>query len=728
MESPAPSELSLPHHVPLVFPPPFIPFPLDPLGYTPVYMLPQASPATIQPLCTPPSTSLDFTSISTPPPPLFFPNPYPNAETLFSNNSFDSFTTPIKLTPPSEFSFDSQTPAQTPPVVRTPSPYYETRCEPAPPLAHFKKGQSLLVLDQGDIFVSQNFVAAYQKRNVRKAAELCVVSTGNNAKVGCISASINLQDLQYRIIQGQKFVRLHLLRKVRVDKVNKIDITQGCTKIRCFVRDCIDREEIGFEKRRGKTVVSFVRGKLVEAGIRSGMELAECLDFTREKKSGVHIETTEPGVNYRLTFKFDFFEELQCYQHSQVYVSIQSNSSKGVLIEFWDWYLWKLDMHLNCLIKSSPKSFVFGLVLSSVKLLSDDDFMYDLISILAQFHCRISHYVKGGKLKADSANKLTLLVQMPQNETFEEQKITASEVMKEICQSMDPITDSTALRCATAEIAEVVTLTQMACSLWTALMMCGVSQGQLWAELRQQMNAEEPSTGRATMDFLTKIVQRTSPIFTGYDIEYARMCARIAEEELTNAWICDLVNQAHKSECDRKELNDGIAFLGSCIEAKIATGHSNEVQFLRDFLLGGKCKADLEQDKSIYNPGKSKSWMQCFKWKFNKEAKEKNQKALKRTLKLTWGRSQIEKTKPEIIIPMENRSTIAPLHASTTYRTNVATYAYEAKEEQSPEAWHAAESALGVSKRNSPLAKRRSPMVDRRTNSYGCENIRPSRL
>ena len=56
---------------------------------------------------------------------------------------------------------------------------------------------------------------------------------------------------------------------------------------------------------------------------------------------------------------------------------------------------------------------VFGLVLSSFDVLSDDLFMEDLLDIIDKWDCRISHYIKGGRLKVDSANKLTLLMQMP---------------------------------------------------------------------------------------------------------------------------------------------------------------------------------------------------------------------------------------------------------------------------------------------------------------------------
>eukprot|EP00493_Phyllostaurus_siculus_P021283 UN21609 len=363
--------------------------------------------------------------------------------------------------------------------------------------------------------------------------------------------------------------------------------------------------------------------------------------FQRTKKQGIHIENAKEGLTYRITLKFDFIEELAKYQDSQVFVKIQSKTSKGVLIEHWDHYLRSLPMHLNCLIKSSRKVMVFGLVFSSVELLSDDIFMEEFLNILDKWDCRISHYIKGGRLKADSANKLTVLMQMPADAPIAEQRYMASRIMSEIYDILFPITKDHQLKCVTAEIAEVVTLTKMACIMWTALMVRGVSPDHLWQMVWQ---IEDEERKRSTINFLSKISQ-TAPIchpkkcFESLDacLDFADECARKVHDELAHTWICDLVNQAPKSETDRQELSDGIAFLGEMIEAVIACEDEEDVEFLRNFLLGGKSKSELENDPSIYNKGRPKTWMECYKWMFNKRAKEHNLKELKKILRSTWG-------------------------------------------------------------------------------------------
>jgi len=197
------------------------------------------------------------------------------------------------------------------------------------------------------------------------------------------------------------------------------------------------------------------------------------------------------------------------------------------------------------------------------------------------------------------------------------------------------------LKCVTAEIAEVVTLTKMACIMWTALMVRGMTVDHLWEKLWQIPDEEKKLS---TMNFLTKICQ-TTPIchptkcFESLDacLDFADECARKVHGELAHTWICDLVNQAAKSETDRQELSDGIGFLGSIIESIIASEDEDDVEFLQNFLLGGKSKFELENDPSIYNKGKPKTWMECYKWMFNKQSKEHNLKELKKTLKSTWG-------------------------------------------------------------------------------------------
>jgi len=501
-----------------------------------------------------------------------------------------------------------------------------------------RQGESLVVLDQGDVWVSMDFLSKYEKKSIRKAAELSVFSTLQKDKVCYISASVNTHNAQMRKIQGRSFARLELIRKVRIGDV---DVTQGYKKIKCAIADSIMSGDITFSKKDGRVFITHVSGKLVDEGVRVGMEVAECLDFNGPKKQVIQIENAKEGLIYRITLKFDFIEELAKYQDSQVFVKIQSQTSKGVLIEHWDHYLRSLPMHLNCLIKSNRKVMVFGLVFSSVELLSDDIFMEDFLDILEKWDCRISHYIKGGRLKADSANKLTVLIQMPTDAPMTEQKYVASRIMSEVYDMLFPITKDHQLKCVTAEIAEVVTLTKMACIMWTALMVRGVSPDYLWQMVWQ---IEDEERKRSTINFLSKISQ-TAPIchpkkcFESLDacLDFADECARKVHDELAHTWICDLVNQAPKSETDRQELSDGIAFLGEMIEAVIACEDEEDVEFLRNFLLGGKSKSELENDPSIYNKGRPKTWMECYKWMFNKRAKEHNLKELKKILRSTWG-------------------------------------------------------------------------------------------
>jgi len=122
---------------------------------------------------------------------------------------------------------------------------------------------------------------------------------------------------------------------------------------------------------------------------------------------------------------------------------------------------------------------------------------------------------------------------------------------------------------------------------------------------------------------------------------------------IKNTWICDLVNKPEESEVDRRELINGIDFLGSFIEKMIAEGDMKTVFYLRLVLLDGRCKADLENDSGIYNPGHTKTWLECFKWKFNKSEKEANLTNLKKTLTESWSRS---KTKPISITEVRTNS------------------------------------------------------------------------
>jgi len=536
------------------------------------------------------------------------------------------------------------------------------------------------VFHNGQWFVSNDFVAKYQKRKIRKSAELTVFSThAPHEKLCSISASLNLSNLETTNIQGRKFVKVDLLRRTRVDGVH--EITQGYMKVKCPVQDCIDRGEIKFCRRNDKDVVVHVSGWLREKGVRENMILAECLDFTGPKKTGIHLHNAKNNVHYRLTFKFDFIEEMQLYQDSQVLVKIQCNSSKGVLIQFWDWYLQNLPMHLHCLVKSTPSSFVFGVVISSVKVLGDDFTMKKVIEAIAMHKCRISHYIKGGKMKADAANKLTLLIQSPPMQDIAHQKHTASLVMKKINDLLAPITNDYDLRCATAEIAEVVTLTKMVSLIWSASMICGKTMEEFEDALNDQADEDKQ---RSINDFLWKMSDRLgdAPILfcpEGESLEdichpdertralakqslsnYTQQCAQEVHKLIKDTWICDLVNKPEESEIDRRELINGIGFLGNFIEKMIDEGDMKTGEYLRLVLLDGRCKADLENDSGIYNPGHSKTWLECFKWKFNKSEKEANLTNLKKTLTETWSRSK--KTDPTKPISITEVRTTSPAH------------------------------------------------------------------
>jgi len=559
-------------------------------------------------------------------------------------------------------------------------PYCPTTT-PVGTLANCKLGgDSLLVFHNGHWFVSFDFVGKYQKRKVRKSAELSVFSTGApHEKLCAISASLNLRNLEITNIQGKRFVKVDLLRRTRIDRLH--EITQGYMKIKCPVQDCMDRGEIEFCRRNDKVVVAQVSGWLRESGVRENMILAECLDFAGPKKKGIHLHNARNNVNYRLTFKFDFVEEMQLYQDSQVLVKIQCNSSKGVLIQFWDWYLQSLDMHLHCLVKSTPSSFVFGVVISSVKVLGDDVTMKKVIEAIAMHKCRISHYIKGGKMKADAANKLTLLIQSPPLQDLTHQKYTASLVMKKIHDLLAPITNDHDLRCATAEIAEVVTLTKMVSLIWTASMICGRTLEEFEIACNDQVGDDKQ---RSINDFLWKVSNRLrdAPILfcpRGESLEdichpdertralakqslsnYTQQCAHEVHKLIKDTYMCDLVNKPEESEVDRRELINGIDFLGNFIEKMIAEGDLKTVQYLRLVLLDGRCKADLENDSGIYNPGHPKTWLQCFKWKFNKSEKETNLTNLKKTLTQSWRRSKkTDSTKPISITAVR---TTSPAH------------------------------------------------------------------
>jgi len=189
------------------------------------------------------------------------------------------------------------------------------------PLEQPRQGESLLVLDQGDVWVSRDFMSKYAKKSTTKEAELCVISTALKNKMCYISASVNTHDTQMRQIQGQLFARVELLRKVRIGDV---DVTQGYKKIKCAIADSISHGDITFSKKDGRVFITHVSGKVVDDGVRVGMEVAECLDFNGPKKQGIHIENAKEGLIYRITLKFDFIEELAKYQDSQVFVKIQS--------------------------------------------------------------------------------------------------------------------------------------------------------------------------------------------------------------------------------------------------------------------------------------------------------------------------------------------------------------------------------------------------------------------
>jgi len=524
---------------------------------------------------------------------------------------------------------------------KTPLQTYVPIIEPAPALIKQQQGESILVLHQGQILISADFVAKWRKRKLKKAAELCVSSShSQNTKVCYISVASPMR-AQIQTIQGRDFVRVELLRKHRDQNHN--EIVQAYTKIKCALRDYIDQNLIQFTKIDGQDVVTHVEGDLRHThGIRENMVLAEILDFSSAKKSGIRLENAQNGVVYRLMFKLDFTKELQQFQGSQVYVKIQSSSSKGVVIKDWDWKLWNLDMHLRCLVKSTPRSFVFGIVLGSVKILNDDFIMYSFLDILEKYGCSISHYMKGGKVKADAANKLTVLVQMPTEKEISEQKIIASELMKEVYDLFTPITNDYSMKFVTSEIAEVVTFTKMAALLYVANRMQGFP---LEAYLERMQHTEDFDKVPSTRHFMAvmEVVDRDPSINFDANFQteeerlaFARSATQYVSQLIHGAWVCDLVKQPAQSEVDRQELINGIEFLGQGIEQIMARGDDQSVKFLRELLLDGRTKAELEQDTSIYNKGAAKTWMECFRWKFNKAEKERNLSELKTTLKATW--------------------------------------------------------------------------------------------
>jgi hypothetical protein len=316
-----------------------------------------------------------------------------------------------------------------------------------------------------------------------------------------------------------------------------------------------------------------------------------------------------------------------------------------------------------------------------VKVLGDDFTMKKVIKAIARHECRISHYIKGGKMKADAANKLTLLIQSPPTQDITDQKHTASLVMREINKLLAPITNDYDLRCATAEIAEVVTLTKMVSLIWSASMICGKTMGEFEDALNDQADEDKQ---RSINDFLWKMCdrlgdaqilfcpegesledichpdERTRAIAKESLSNYTKQCAHEVHKLIKDTWICDLVNKPEESEIDRRELINGIGFLGNFIEKMIDDGDAKTGEYLRLVLLEGRCKADLENDSNIYNPGHSKTWLECFKWKFNKTEKEANLMNLKKTLKETWGRSKkADPTKP---ISITEVRTASPAH------------------------------------------------------------------
>jgi len=499
-------------------------------------------------------------------------------------------------------------------------------------LAQRKKWYSLLIIHEGQVYMDASFHSKIKKKKIMKSAEVILHSThGKNEVIGNISVQCDPSAMATKV-QGRSFVPVELLRNVQFNGKN---VVQGYFKLKSMIRNAIEDKEIVFHEQDDMHVVSEVSGSLAEKGVRKGMVLAEVLDFSANNNPAVRLKTTRRDENYRLTFKYNFHEQLQKFENDQVYIKLQGASSKAVIIQHWDHYLKTLPIHLGSLVKCTPEIFAFGIILSSKQTLANDKVMYSILGLIERYGCHLSHYVKCGNLKADPQNKLTILIQLPSHKDIEEQKYIASELMGEI----NVFLQDSMLKSVTAETAESVTLIKMICRQYTALRIAGNSLQDLENALTGVFFDDMHNQAAAWSGF-QKLVTRTVEVNFNLNLQRSDMieeCVHALYSKVHHLWTCDLVNSHMEAESDRMELICLSEFLGRQIEDILSLGNSAIVKFFQEFLLGGESKDDLERTQGNRHNEDQKCWYEVFKWNFFKKEKKSNLENLRQTLQMTWG-------------------------------------------------------------------------------------------
>lgn len=496
-------------------------------------------------------------------------------------------------------------------------------------LAHRKKGFCLLIIHKGQTYMDATIKQKFAKKRIAKSAEFMVHSTyGKNEMIGSISVHCDVKARAIDI-QGRDFVPVELLRNVHVSGK---DIVQGYFKLKCALRNIIESKWIVFREQDGMHVVSKVSGFLAESGVRRGMILAEILDYSSSKNPAVRLKDTLRDINYRLTFKYNLHEQLQKFENDQVYTKLQGASSKAVIIQHWDHYFKKLPIHLGSLVKCTPKIFAFGIILSAKQTLANDAIMYSILDVIERYGCHLSHYVKGGNLKADPQNKLTILIQLPSHKDIEEQKFIASELMAEI----NIFLQDSQLKSVTAETAESVTLIKMLCRQYAALRLAGNSVQDLECALSGVVFEDMHKQADAWIAF-QKLVTNTVEVNFNFNpsqrSDVFEDCVHAIHSKVQHLWSCDLVNSQMEAETDRMEL----IFLSECfgrqIEDAISFGNPDTVKFFQEFLLGGESKEDLEKKQDSHKNRGDRGWFDVFKWNFFKTQKKSNLENLRQILR-----------------------------------------------------------------------------------------------
>jgi len=496
-------------------------------------------------------------------------------------------------------------------------------------VAQRKKGYCLLIIHEGQIYMEASFQSKFAKKRIAKSGEVSVYSTyGKNEMIGKISVHCDVSARTINI-QGRDFVPVELLRNVQVSGK---DIVQGYFKLKCMLRNMIEEKEIVLREQDGMHVVYEVSGFLAESGVRRGMILAEILDYSSNNNPAVRMKDTVSDVNYRLTFKYNLHEQLQKFENDQVYTKLQGASSKAVIIQHWDHYLKKLPFHLGSLVKCTPQIFAFGIVLSAKQTLASDETMYHMLDLIERYGCHLSHYVKGGNLKADPQNKLTILIQLPSHKDIEEQKFIASELMAEI----NIYLQDSELKSVTAETAESVTLMKMLCRQYTALRLAGTSVQDLERALDGVVFEDMYKQSAAWMGF-NKLVCNTVETNFNFNLlqtsDVFEECFHVIRSKVQHLWTCDLVNSQMEAEKDRMELIYLSEFFGRQIEDAISCGNPDTVKFFREFLLGGEAKEDLQRKQDGHQNRGDRRWFEVFKWNFFKTQKKSNLENLRQILR-----------------------------------------------------------------------------------------------